>query len=478
MRIWIALGCLLASCGAQETRVDAGPPLIAPVRSSDTASFAAGKAAFEERMALAANTGKAKNVILFIGDGMGISTLTAARIHAGQKLGKPGEEHVLAMERLPYAALIKTYNTNLQVPDSAGTATAMVTGEKTKAGVINIAASVPAQVCAAALKAPLTSIAQQAASAGLATGVVSTARITHATPAVMYAHSSNRDWEGPGDVPPAIRAEGCTSIAEQLMETDEHGLDVLLGGGARAFKDLDIDTAWPGTLVRTADEMLSAGPKAPLLGLFSSSHMPYTRQRTAETTAPTLTQMTRTAIERLSSDADGYFLMVEAGRIDHGHHAGKAELALDDAVAFDAAIAATLETVNLKETLVLVTADHSHVFTMAGYPARGNPILGVVKSIDDNGMPQADAYLAPDGKPYTTLGYHNGPGATKGVRDPRTKPGEVVNQVAAIASYSETHGGEDVALLAAGPGAYLVGGVLEQHVIYHLMHHALRLGEQ
>lgn len=460
-----------ASCGESGPT---GPAVITPA-ADDPTTYEAGKTALEQRLAVRPNTGKAKNVILFIGDGMGISTLTAARIHAGQKLGKAGEEHVLAMETLPYSALVKTYNTNQQVADSAGTATAMLTGTKTKSGVINIGPAAPRQDCQVSLENQLPSLAQQAASAGLATGVVTTTRITHATPAVMYAHSADRNWEGPNNVPEAARVFGCTSIAEQLIYGD-HGLDVVLGGGARAFTQILGD--WPTQVVTTAAELTAYDEDGPLLGLFSNSHMPYTRETRGGSDVPSLTQMTRAAITALSANPRGYVLMVEAGRIDHGHHAGKAELALDDTVAFDAAIAAAIEMVDLEETLVLVTADHSHVFTFAGYPTRGNPILGVVKSNDASGAPTGQPYIAPDGQPYTALGYHNGPGAADGVRDPRTQPGEVVRQVAAIAAPSETHAGEDVALFAAGPGAYLAHGVMEQHVIYHLMRHALRLDKQ
>lgn len=449
-----------------------GSNALSQASDLDPTTFAAGEAALKQRLQLKPNTQKAKNVILFIGDGMGVSTLTAARIYTGQKLGKLGEEHVLAMETLPYSALIKTYNTNLQVADSAGTATAMLTGTKTKGGVINIGRRAARQNCIQAQQAPLESLAQKAGAAGLSTGVVSTARITHATPAVMYAHSADRNWEQPKDVPEPYREAGCTSIAEQLIYGD-HGLDLVFGGGARAFDTILQD--WPGTQSSVLSELEAAPSSKPVLGLFAQSHLPYRRLRPQETSVPTLEAMTRLAIKRLSTNPSGYFLMVEAGRIDHGHHAGKAELALEEAFAFDKAIQAALEMIDLNETLVLVTADHSHVLTMAGYPARGNPILGVVKGTDESGQAMDKAYLAPDGMPYTTLGYHNGPGAKKGVRDPRTRPGDVVHQVAAIAAYSETHGGEDVALLAAGPGAYLVGGVLEQHVIYHIMHHALRL---
>jgi len=97
--------------------------------------------------------------------------------------------------------------------------------------------------------------------------------------------------------------------------------------------------------------------------------------------------------------------MVEAGRIDHAHHAGNAYRALSDAAMLSDAVARAVEKVNLAETLIIVTADHSHTFTISGYPERGNPILGKVKSPGDRGYTKAA-----DGKPYTTLGYQNGMG--------------------------------------------------------------------
>ena len=111
---------------------------------------------------------------------------------------------------------------------------------------------------------------------------------------------------------------------------------------------------------------------------------------------PSLAEMTAKAIDMLSQNNDGYVLMVEAGRIDHAHHAGNAYRALEDTVALSDAVKAALAKVNQEETLVIVTADHSHVFTIAGYPKRNNPILGIAGEGDDK-------------KPYTTLGYMNGP---------------------------------------------------------------------
>ena len=118
---------------------------------------------------------------------MGVSTITAARIYAGQQQGDPGEEYNLAFDHFDNVALVKTYNTDSQVPDSAGTITAIMSGQKTRIGVVGVDASVARDDCAAALKGSLPSIAELAEQGGLRTGVVSTARITHATlPAPMH----------------------------------------------------------------------------------------------------------------------------------------------------------------------------------------------------------------------------------------------------------------------------------------------------
>ena len=103
-------------------------------------------------LVLASGQSYAKNVIFFLGDGMGISTVTAARIYAGQTAGATGEEYSLAFEEFPHLALIKTYNTDAQVPDSAGTITALTTGEKTRIGVLGINGTVARDDCAAALQ--------------------------------------------------------------------------------------------------------------------------------------------------------------------------------------------------------------------------------------------------------------------------------------------------------------------------------------
>jgi alkaline phosphatase len=492
---------------------------------SDPDWQAQGRAAVARARDLAADEVRARNVVLFVGDGMGVSTVTAARILDGQLRGEPGEENLLAFERLPHVALAKTYNTNQQVPDSAGTMTALVTGAKTRAGVLSVSAEVPVGDHAAVAGRELRTLFEEAEAKGLATGLVTTTTVTHATPAACYAHSPDRDWENDTLLPPAARAAGFPDIARQLVEfAAGDGLEVALGGGRVHF--LPADTADPeypdrkgarGDGRNLVDAWLARAPGAafawsraqleaasagsgPLLGLFEPSHMQWEAHRPRDRAGePSLAEMTEVAIRRLSRQRRGFVLMVEGGRIDHGHHAGSAHLALRDAVAFSEAVAAALRLLDLDDTLVVVTADHSHVFAIAGYPTRGNPILGLVAENDDRGDPAGE--LAHDlyGLPYTTLGYLNGPGHTAASdqqpagakRFPhmpkRAEPGTAARpdlaatdtaapgylQESAIPLSSETHGGEDVPIYAGGPGAALFHGVQEQSYVYHAIRAAL-----
>ncbi len=420
---------------------------------------------------------KATNVILFVGDGMGVSTVTAARILEAQLRGETGEENALSFEAFPHVALIKTYASNAQVADSASTVTALVSGHKTDIGMINVHPRVPLGDCDASHGASLQSIGELAVRKGHAVGIVSTARVTHATPAGMYGHTPYRGWEsGDDDVP-----TGCKPLAQQMLEFPFH---IVLGGGAVKFGGLDSPMLknWSrrvnGHVVGTRQELLQLPKdKTPVLGLFTPSHMSYEKERQSESGEPSLTDMTKAAIAHLSAqDTNGYVLMVEGGRIDHGHHDNRPDLALTDAVEFASAVTAALKSTSRDDTLIIVTADHSHVFTIAGYPHRGNDILGVVKSVDRHGEPRTDPSLDENGVPYTTLGYANGPGAetTFDEEGQRVPPGDANERWQALVNLgSETHGGEDVAAYAIGPGSSRVHGVMDQERLFYVMTKAL-----
>ena len=447
----------------------------------------------------------AKNVILFVGDGMSIGTISASRIHEGQLAGNPGEENLLSFEHFPYTALVKTYNTNLQTPDSAGTMTAMMSGIKTKAGTLAVNANVRLGVCSGN-KHNVPTLLEMAEQAGFRTGIVSTARLTHATPAATYAHAESRGWEDDSAMQPEMFEQGCRDIARQLIEFDHgNGIEVAMGGGRRHFlpKDKqdpeykkitgrrddkrDLMREWKKKYKKSAaiwnlEQLRKINTKKTehLLGLFESSHMQYEQDRKNDSGGePSLKEMTTTALQILQKKDSRFFLMVESGRIDHGHHAGVAHRALTDTIAFSDAIRAAIESVDLNETLILVTADHSHAFSFAGYPSRGNPILGKVNRNDEYGNPTNELALDQQGKPYTTLGYGNGPGYVNGDKRPDLTRVDTTSpdyrQAATIPLHSETHSGEDVALYATGAGSHMVRGVIEQNVIFHIMKAALNL---
>jgi alkaline phosphatase len=505
---------LLAQCAML---AHAAPPLTASDDSTPAHWVAQGTAALERARGLFPGMPeRARNVILFVGDGMGITTITAARILEGQRQGKTGEEHALAFEALPFLALNKTYAVNQQTAESASTMSAMMTGIKTREGVLSIDASAALserrrEAVEAATQPTLLELAE---GAGLATGVISTARLTHATPGATYAHTSNRDWEVD-----SLRPRGTTvpDIAAQLIDRYGKGgigdgIEVAMGGGRRNFlprsKDdpesgdatghradrRDLTREWKkkfgGDYVynRAGFERIDPARTTHLLGLFEHADMEYEADRAEDAAGePSLAEMTAKAIDILARNPRGFFLMVEGGRIDHAHHAGNAYRALTDTLALSDAVRAALAKVDLKDTLVIVTADHSHTFTLGGYPKRGNPILGLVVE------PGKDTpALAEDGKPYTTLGYHTGRGMQVGVtadgndfapyRTGRREDLRGVDtqhkdfhQEALVPMPDEAHGGEDVALFAGGPGAQLFHGVQEQSYVFYVMRGALGL---
>ena len=408
---------------------------------------------------------------------MGLSTVTAARIFDGQSEGKKGEEHALAFEDFDHLALIKTYNTNAQVPDSAGTATAILSGYKTNIGAVNVRPSPNPELmvkesCIDKASPPL--IAELAKAHNMKMGTVTTTRITHATPAATYGHAANRDWEADKDIiDDGADKAGCTSLAAQLIDSD---LDLALGGGAKEFTGAQIET-WKNRghiYVQTANELKASPKDAPILGLFNRSHMSFEADRDG-TQEPSLAEMTNFAIDRLSNE-NGFVLMVEAGRVDHAHHGINAYRALRDMQALNEAVK-TAKAKTGKDTLILVTADHSHVFTMGGYAARGNPILGLVKNPAEVsrmlGEEETTYAKDKDGKPYTTLGYYNGPNTRSA--DSKALTSNAVQapnfrQQTAVNLGSETHSGEDVPLYARGPGAQNFKGVMEQDEIGRILH--------
>lgn len=472
LALLVAILSAAAPAAAQPTAVQSADPY-----------FTAGREAVRAAMARRPNTRRAKNVILFVGDGMGLSTVTASRIFEGQSRGVDGESNMLSFERLPYSALSKTYSTDTQVADSAATATALMTGVKTRNRLIGVGPATTPSDCVSAGANPVTTLAELARARGKAAGVVTTTRLTHATPASVYAHVAWREWESDADMSEAARALGCSDIARQLVEAPERArLNVAFGGGRARFQGpalqgrradgRDLTTEWAAA-PRSAYVADAAGLAAlrrgradHVLGLFDADHMPDAEVRPA--TVPSLAAMTTTAIDLLSADRDGFFLLVEGGKIDHHNHANHARGALTETVDFARAIEAALAKVDLRDTLVIVTADHSHGLVINGYAPRNAPILGTAGD-EDEGR-----------EPYTTLTYATGPGGpARGAPGASAGAGDTTargyRQLATVHLPSAAHSGEDVPIYAGGPWAHLLEGVVEESYVFHVMRHALGL---
>jgi alkaline phosphatase len=501
--------------------------LAHPAMAAGEAWLKAGHDAVAEARAEPIAPGPARNVILFLGDGLGISTVTAARILEGQRRGESGEENLLAFERFPYTAFAKVYTTDEQTPESAGTMSAIVTGAKTRSAALSVDETVGRGDFKAVAGRELATILERAEQRGLATGIVTTTTVTHATPAATYAHSPDRDWEDDSRLPPAARAAGFPDIARQLIEFSHgDGIEVVLGGGRASFlpgsvsdpeypivkgarlDGRDFTKEWIQRRPRSAyvwnrEQFDAVDPAATdhLLGLFEAGYMHFEADRPRDAAGePSLSQMTGKAIDLLARRESGFFLMVEGGRIDHGHHASNAYRALGETIELSNAVRVALEKTDPKQTLIVVTADHGHVFSMGGYAKRGNDILGkVYPSEGHKGGGTRTPALDATGRPYTTLGYQNGPGysgasaeqpegpkrfphrgggyrpATRGRPDlgPVDTAAPSYLQESSVPLPGETHSGEDVPVYATGPGAHLFRGVREQNYLYHAMIEAL-----
>lgn len=393
---------------------------------------------------------------------------------------------------------LKTYCANTQVADSACTATAYLGGVKANYGTLGVSAAIELNNCEAQnlTEHHVHSIAAWAQAQGMATGLITTTAVTHASPAGVYAHAANRNWENDQEILKTFNDPNvCSDIAQQLV----HGevgkkLNVILGGGLQHFmpqylKGSRLDgrnlvSEWQqmhgqhAHFVTNKTELFNSdGNAKKVLGLFADNHNPFHLDADAAV-IPSLKEMVQVALEVLQkqSNGKGYFLFVEGGRIDHAHHDTLALKALDETAEFDKAIKYAREQTSQQDTLIVVTSDHSHTMSMAGYSSRKNDITGI-----NNGQ------LGLDKLPYATLSYANGPGYesnfvhnSAGVLRRNLKNINMKQKdykfPSAVPLTSETHGGDDVAVFASGPFAHLFTGVYEQNFIPHAMGYAACLG--
>jgi alkaline phosphatase len=287
-----------------------------------------------------ANSAKrqAKNVIFMVSDGMCFSVLTAAQTYLTRTEKRPTNWMKMYGERPIVRSLCETDSASGIVTDSAAASSCWGIGERIDNGVINITQDG---------RKPVT-LVQKMNAARKRCGLVTTTTATHATPAGFATTVAKRSDQ--------------KTIAAQYLE---RGVDVVLGGGTQYFSE-DLVAAYRKAgygVVLNRGQLLADAGKAPLLGLFSKSHIPFEidRLNSAELQAstPTLSEMTKVALQRLGSAPEGFFLMVEGGRVDHAAHANDGAAAIREQIAFDETIATVLAFVDKNpDTLLIVTTDH------------------------------------------------------------------------------------------------------------------------
>lgn len=276
-----------------------------------------------------------KNIIFLIGDGMGVGQIEIARMM------EYGTDGTLFLQTLPFSSMAHTGSANNFVTDSAAGGTALAIGQKTNNGMIGMTPN----------GKPVDSILDSYKKHGKKTGIVTTNSVTDATPASFTASVKDR-WKGQKE------------IARQQLENK---VDVILGGGAKYFYTMDKS----GTIlldhykqagyefVETKEQLKNAS-RSKILGLFNTSHLTFKLDREElNSKEPSLTEMTEKALETLSKEDKGFFVMVEGARIDHASHSADMTSVWKETIEFDDAVKYAVKWAEKnKDTLVVVAADH------------------------------------------------------------------------------------------------------------------------
>lgn len=402
----------------------------------------------------------AQNGILFIIDGMGPAHITAARIF------KNNSDTPLAMESMEHLAMARTHSTNNFVTDSAASATALASGVKTYNGAIGMT---DANFDPSETSQKIQSITDLSLESNRAVGIVTNTRITHATPAAFFAHVPHRRLEA--------------EIARQLATRSE--IDLVIGGGLEFFLpkeeggervdglNLIEKMREQGRKVVTShEEFKQLNPREinqNLVVILEFDHLAYEFKRADEEVS--LSQITDFSIEFLEQrgrSKSGYFLMVEAGRVDHASHMNWTEKMLEDMVEADRSIETILsKTQDSNDTLVIVTADHeTGGLSLQGY-ASHSAVAGRGLLKNHSRDVRQDAYV------YGVVSWGSGPGYDSPLEADADNP--KFRHKATYPTPVAYHTAVDIPTLAHGPGAFQINGYIDNTDIFRAMKNALKL---
>ena len=318
-------------------------------------------------------------IILFVADGLSTNSLTAARLY------EQGPDHRMTVETFPHLVLLSNYSNDFAVPDAAAAATALATGVKGNNRAIALDPRGKS----------LASILAMAHEAGRATGIVTTGKLTDATPAAFYAHAADgRDSQ---------------AIASQFL-TDAK-VDIAMGGGLADFtpvskggqrkdgRDLWLELRAKGfTMVRAKAELENTPSflTGPLVGIFADGNLPYSSEVQSGSQQPSLADMVRRAIEFLQTNSGGYFLVVDAALISHAAEQNSSERVLTETIDFDHAVATALDYAGEKALIVAVGKHDVGGMTLNGYPLRGDHGLAMLGT-NAGGVPAVTWSTGPNG---------------------------------------------------------------------------------
>jgi len=431
--------------------------------------------------------GEAKNVILLIGDGMGMGQIGTTLLYSRTMLGR--DLRMVELMKPGRTAIVLNDTADAMVTESAAAAGQIATGKRMLAGAISMAEDG---------KTPLRTLLEIAQDQGKAVGLVTTSGITDATPAAFAAHLAKRSDEA--------------SAAEQELQ---HRADVLMGGRRQFFlpesaggkrkdgRDLVAEARAAGyAYATTAEEMQGVG-QTPLLGLFNSGNMSFELDR-ARTQEPSLAAMTVKTLQLLSASKKGFFAMIEGGRIDHAAHRNDAAATIRDTLAFDEAVGVAIDFAKAhRGTLVLVTADHeTGGMAVIGHSKTSKDYVGadfkaieridasfevVLKELGAKPTPERirDAVKQHFAIDLTDAEVETVARDTLKSLDPANYNYDLLHSLAfvlrpylRVAFVTQTHTAAPLALFGTGPGSERVGGLMHNTEIFGLIRDAMMPGKR